>query len=109
MAAASLRQQLDNLATAFGDQAKITVVVGFRPDQIMAAVPDVRFAFNDRYEQTITSKSLLKALRGTCSGGVLSLNGDVVFDPDLLLEIASAIAEDRTFGCVNTSAVGDEE
>jgi choline kinase len=104
-----LHQQLDNLNAAFGDQAKVTVVVGFRPDQIMAAAPDVRFAFNERYEHTNTSKSLLKALRGTCSGGVLWLNGDVVFDPDLLPEIAPAIAEDRTFVCVNTAAVGDEE
>jgi CDP-glycerol glycerophosphotransferase len=104
-----LRRQLDNLATAFGDRARITVVVGFRPDQIMAAAPDVTFAFNERYEQTNTSKSLFKALRGTCSGGVLWLNGDVVFDPDLLSEIAPAIAADRTFVCVNTAAVGEEE
>ncbi|TVT60072.1 phosphocholine cytidylyltransferase family protein [Amycolatopsis cynarae] len=104
-----LHQQLGNLAAAFGDRVKVTVVVGFRPDQIMAAAPDVRFAFNERYEHTNTSKSLLKALRGTCSGGVLWLNGDVVFDPELLLEIAPVIARDETFVCVNTAAVGEEE
>jgi len=104
-----LRQQLDNLAAVFGESVRPTVVVGFRPDQIMAAAPEVRFAFNERYEQTNTSKSLLKALRGSCSGGVLWLNGDVVFDPDLLAEIAPAIAADRTFVCVNTAAVGEEE
>lgn len=104
-----LRQQLDNLASVFGTAVRTTVVVGFRPEQIMAATPEVRFAFNERYEHTNTSKSLLKALRGSCSGGVLWLNGDVVFDPDLLAEIAPVIAEDRTFVCVNTAAVGEEE
>lgn len=104
-----LRQQLDNLASVFGNFLRVTVVVGFRPEQIMAAVPEVRFAFNERYEQTNTSKSLVKALRGSCSGGVLWLNGDVVFDPELLTEIAPVIEEDRSFVCVNTAAVGEEE
>jgi CDP-glycerol glycerophosphotransferase len=104
-----LRQQLDNLAAAFGDRVHPTVVVGFRPDQIMAAVPEVSFTFNERYEHTNTSKSLLKALRNSCSGGVLWLNGDVVFDPGLLLEIAPVIDRDQSFVCVNTAAVGDEE
>ena len=104
-----LQQQLDNLAAAFGDRVRATIVVGFRPEQIMAAAPDARFAYNERYEQTNTSKSLLKALRGTSPGGVLWLNGDVVFDPALLLEIAPTISEDRTFVCVNTAAVGEEE
>lgn len=104
-----LRQQLDNLAGAFGDRIRPTVVVGFRPDQIMAAVPEVSFALNERYEHTNTSKSLLKALENSCSGGVLWLNGDVVFDPSLLLEIAPVIDRDQSFVCVNTAAVADEE
>ncbi|HET6502835.1 MAG TPA: phosphocholine cytidylyltransferase family protein [Amycolatopsis sp.] len=104
-----LRQQLDNLAAVFPAAIRPTVVVGFRPEKILAAAPEASFVFNERYEQTNTSKSLLKALRAGCSGGVLWLNGDVVFDPGLLAEIAPVVAEDRTFVCVNTAAVGEEE
>lgn len=105
-----LQQQLDNLRAAFSDQARVTVVVGFRPDLIMAAAPDVLYALNERYERTNTAKSLLKALRATQPGaGMLWLNGDVVFDPALLARIAPLIADDVSFVCVNTAAVGDEE
>jgi choline kinase len=104
-----LRRQIDHLRATFGNALRITVVVGFRPEQIMAAAPEARFVFNDRYEQTNTSKSLLKALRDADAGGVLWLNGDVVFDAGLPAAIAPVIAEDRTFVCVNTAAVGEEE
>lgn len=103
-------RQLDNVRSVFGDRARVTVVVGFRPDLIMAAFPDVRYAFNERFERTNTSKSLLKALRaGGPEGGMLWLNGDVVFDPGLLDRIGALIADDVSFVCVNTAAVGDEE
>jgi choline kinase len=102
-------QQLDNLRRAFGERGRIVVVVGFRAELVMSAFPDVLFAHNERYQHTNTSKSLLKALRASGPGGVLWLNGDVVFDPRLLSRIAPMIAADRTFVCVNTMAVGDEE
>jgi choline kinase len=103
-------RQLDNLRSAFGDGARVTVVVGFRPDLIMAAHPDVRYALNERYERTNTAKSLLKALTvGGPEGGMLWLNGDVVFDPRLLDRVGAMIAEDVSFVCVNSAAVGDEE
>lgn len=104
-----LHQQLDNLYGAFGDRLRVTIVVGFHAEKIMAAAPDVLFAYNERYEYTNTSKSLLKALRASGEGGVLWLNGDVVFDPELLDEIAPVIEKDQTFVCVNTAAVGEEE
>ncbi|SDC58474.1 phosphocholine cytidylyltransferase family protein [Actinokineospora iranica] len=104
-----LAQQLDNLMSVFGDRLRVTIVVGFQAEQIMAAAPDARFVYNERYEHTNTAKSLLKALRQAESGGVLWLNGDVVFDPRLLHEIAPDIAADRSFVCVNTAAVGEEE
>lgn len=104
-----LRRQLDGLRWAFGPEAQITVVVGFRRDLIVAACPDVGFAYNERYEETNTAKSLLKALHGSHPGGVLWLNGDVVFDPRLLEETKPLIEADRTFVCVNTAAVGVEE
>lgn len=104
-----LAQQLDNLTTGFGNAVRPTVVLGFRPDLIMAAAPDVSYVFNERFERTNTSKSLLKALKASAPGGVLWLNGDVVFDAGLLDVIAEHIAAERSFVCVNTAAVGEEE
>lgn len=104
-----LRQQLDNLRAGFGDAALVTIVTGFHAEEIMRAAPEAVFVYNERYEHTNTSKSLLRALRLCRPGGVLWLNGDVVFDPRLLERIAPAIAADHSFVCVNTEAVGEEE
>ncbi|HET9141976.1 phosphocholine cytidylyltransferase family protein [Actinophytocola sp.] len=104
-----LAQQLGNLRAGFGDQVRVTIVVGFRAEQIMMAAPEAVFTYNERFEHTNTSKSLLKALRHTGPGGVLWLNGDVVFDPRLLDRISPAITADESFVCVNTETVGEEE
>jgi choline kinase len=104
-----MAHQLDNLRDMLGADLRIVVVVGFKPHLIMQEFPDVLFAFNERYKETNTSKSLLKALWLSHTGGVLWLNGDVVFDPRLLAEIKPLIDEDRTFVCVNTASVGEEE
>lgn len=104
-----LHRQLDHLRAAFGQDVHVTVVVGFRPDLVMSAVPDVTFVYNERYEHTNTCKSLLKALRASHPGGVLWLNGDVVFAPSLLPAITPEIHADHTFVCVNTERVGAEE
>jgi len=104
-----MQQQLDNLRSRLGDEIRVTVVVGFRPDLVMAAVPDVRYVFNERYERTNTAKSLLKALRASGSGGMLWLNGDVVFDAGLLDRVLPTVRRDVSFVCVNTAVVGEEE
>jgi CDP-glycerol glycerophosphotransferase len=104
-----MAHQLDNLRDMLGADLRIVVVVGFKPHLIMQEFPDVLFAFNERYKETNTSKSLLKALWLSHTGGVLWLNGDVVFDPRLLAEIKPLIDADRTFVCVNTASVGEEE
>lgn len=104
-----LRHQLDSLRHAFAENARIVVVVGCQRDLIMDACPEVRFVYNERYEETNTAKSLLKALRTSHTGGLMWLNGDVVFDPRLLDETRALIETDRTFICVNTAAVGEEE
>lgn len=107
--ASILGRQLRCLRRAFGETVDVTVVVGFRAEEVMAAAPGVLFAYNERYEHTNTASSLLRALRLARPGGVLWLNGDVVFDPGLLNRIAPAIADDRSFVCVNTETVGEEE
>ena len=105
-----LRQQLDHLRATFGSDAHITIVVGFKMDLVMeAAAGDAAFVYNELYDQTNTCKSLLKALRLAPPGGVLWLNGDVVFVPGLLDELRKHVDAGRTFVAVNTASVADEE
>ena len=67
-----MQQQLDNIQGAFGDDVRITTVVGFKLDSVIEAFPTSSFVYNEHYDQTNTSKSLLQALqglaRGPCSG-----------------------------------------
>jgi CDP-glycerol glycerophosphotransferase len=105
-----LRQQLDHLRATFGDGAHVTIVVGFKMGLIMeAAAGDAAFVYNELYDQTGTAKSLLKALKLAPPGGVLWLNGDVVFVPGLLDVVVPQIEAGRSFVAVNTAAVADEE
>src|SRR4051795_11771510 len=66
-----IAQQLDNVREVFGADARVVIVVGFKLDAIMEAVPDVLFAYNEDYSETNTSKSLLKALRNSVDGPVI--------------------------------------
>ena len=104
-----MQQQMENVHTVFGDKARITVVVGFKLEMIMEAHPTASFVYNEVYDQTNTSKSLLRALRASQESGVLWLNGDVVFDHKVLERVADRIAADKSFVCVNTSATAEEE
>ena len=104
-----MRQQLDNLTTVFGDNLRVTTVVGFKLELILEAFPNVSYIYNENYDQTNTNRSLLKALRLAPPGGVLWMNGDVVFDSEVLVRAQELIDTDQSFICVNTSAVGEEE
>lgn len=104
-----MQQQHDNIFVAFGREARITTVVGYRAETIVDAFPRVDYVYNDRYDQTNTSKSLLRALAATGRGGVLWLNGDVVFDPRVLGRAVELVEADRSFVTVNTAKVSDEE
>lgn len=106
---AILERQLRNLREALTDSVRITIVVGFKHDLIMEAAPDVLFAYNEEYDQTNTSKSLLKALTLSSEGGVLWMNGDVVFDAQLIESLAPRLEQDQSFVCVNTASVAEEE
>lgn len=75
----------------------------------MEAFPDLTYIYNQHFDQTNTSKSLLKALRKYADQGVLWLNGDVVFDAKLLEKISPLIKQDISFVCVNKEKVDDEE
>ena len=104
-----LEQQLHRVRAAFGARARVTIVVGFKMDLVMEAFPDALFVYNENYAETNTCRSLLKGLRSTVPGGVVWMNGDVVFDPAVLPSIRDRIERDESFVCVNTSLVGDEE
>jgi CDP-glycerol glycerophosphotransferase len=104
-----LRRQIDCLRAVLGEATPITAVVGFRSEAIMTAAPDLQFAYNAHYAVTNTSKSLLRALSTSRHGGVLWLNGDVVFDPALLELVVPGLEADESFVCVDTSTVADEE
>ncbi|WP_374946325.1 NTP transferase domain-containing protein [Agreia sp.] len=102
-------QQFDNIHHAFGNNAKVTIVVGYKLEHIIEAFPQASFVYNEQYDQTNTSKSLMRALQASSAGGVLWMNGDVVFDPTVLDRAAAMIARDQSFVTVNTSKVSDEE
>ncbi|MDX2377926.1 phosphocholine cytidylyltransferase family protein [Microbacterium sp. LRZ72] len=104
-----MQQQHQNIRAAFGSEARITTVVGYRAETIVEAFPDVDYVYNDRYDQTNTSKSLLRALTSTGRAGVLWMNGDVVFDPRVLGRAIALVERGQSFVTVNTAKVSDEE
>nr|WP_281360996.1 NTP transferase domain-containing protein [Schumannella luteola] len=104
-----MQQQFDNIRAAFGKKAKVTIVVGYKMEYIVEAFPQAEFVYNEQYDQTNTSKSLLRALKASKDGGVLWMNGDVVFDPAALIRAAEWVEGDRSFVSVNTAKVSDEE
>jgi len=104
-----MQQQLENVEKVFRNDARTTIVVGFKLEMIMEAHPNATFVYNENYDQTNTSKSLLKALRASQESGVLWMNGDVVFDPRVLERVSDRIRNEKSFVCVNTSATAEEE
>jgi choline kinase len=104
-----MQQQHDNIRAAFGAKARILTVVGYRAETIVDAFPEADYVYNERYDQTNTSKSLMRALAQTGKGGVLWMNGDVVFDPRVLGRALPYIERDQSFVTVNTAKVSDEE
>jgi choline kinase len=104
-----MAQQISNIGEVFGEQARLMVVVGFKLDLIMEAAPDALFAYNENYDQTNTSKSLLKALRNSADGPVVWMNGDVVFDSEVLRRLQPFIDRGASAIAVNTSATAEEE
>jgi choline kinase len=104
-----LGQQMDNVRSVFGADARFIIVVGFKNEMVMEAAPDALFAYNENYDETNTSKSLLKALRNTADGPVIWMNGDVVFDPEVLRRLRPFLDDDRSAIAVNTAATAEEE
>ncbi|GAB3033156.1 UTP--glucose-1-phosphate uridylyltransferase [Parafrigoribacterium mesophilum] len=104
-----MQQQFENIHHAFGDAARVTIVVGYKLEHIIDAFPEASFVYNEQYDQTNTSKSLLRALRASAPGGVLWMNGDIVFDPEALVRAAKMVSQDKSFVAVNSASVAEEE
>lgn len=103
-----LRQQVDNAREVFGADVRITVVVGFKADLLLEECPDVVFAYNEVFDQTNTAASLLKGLVAA-RGDVVWMNADVVFEPEVLRRVQSALAAGRSCVCVRRGSVAEEE
>ena len=84
----------------------IIAIVGYKKDLIMESFPNLLYVYNNFYETTNTSKSLLAGLNKIENENVLWLNGDVVFEKELLPQI---IQSSTSSIAVNTNAVGEEE
>ena len=84
----------------------IIIVVGFKKDLIMEEFSNELFVYNNVYDNTNTSKSLLCALNKIHNEDVLWLNGDVVFEADILKPI---IDYNGSCMAVNTDSVAEEE
>ncbi len=103
-----MQQQINNLSDYFSFD-DINTVIGFKKDLIMESFPDVTYIYNQHFDQTNTSKSLLKALKKYVGESVLWLNGDVVFDKTIFDLLSPFINKDKSFVSVNNEEVGDEE
>jgi choline kinase len=104
-----LQQQLDNVQAVYGPEVLVQIVVGFKLDLILEAAPNCSFVYNEHYDQTNTCKSLLKALRASADGPVVWMNGDIVFDAEVLRRLQPFIYSDQTAIAVNSAKVSDEE
>ena len=104
-----LQQQIDNIQAVYGPDVLIQIVVGFKLDLILEAAPNCSFVYNEHYDQTNTCKSLLKALRASPDGPVVWMNGDIVFDAEVLRRLQPFIDSDQTAIAVNSAKVSEEE
>ena len=84
----------------------VTVVVGFKMGLIMEEFPDVYYSYNPIFYVTNTSKSLAWGLRHL-DDDILWLNGDVVFDPQVLTKLLAATKHNIV--CVDKKRCGEEE
>ena len=100
-----LQRQIAYLSEYLG-MNNIIVIVGYKKELIMESFPNLLYVYNDFYDTTNTSKSLLAGLNKIEKDDVLWLNGDVVFEKELLLQIIQC---PQSCMAVNTNSVGEEE
>ena len=100
-----LERQVAYLSEYLG-VTNIIAIVGYKKDLIMESFPNLLYVYNNFYDTTNTSKSLLAGLNKIENENVLWLNGDVVFEKELLPQIIKC---SKSCMAVNTNSVGEEE
>jgi choline kinase len=106
-AATLLERQIASLQQAGVD--RIAVVAGYRADRVRRLVPsDVLVAYNNRFGSTNSLYSLWVA-RAFLNDACVILNGDVLFHPQLLVDLLTAQYEDALLVSWRREAFGDEE
>ena len=103
-----MQMMTENISSTY-DRDMINIVVGFKKDLIMESFPDLTYVYNQYFDQTNTAKSLLKVIRKNKGESILWMNGDIVFDKNILTRLKKYIDKDISFVAVNTSKVADEE
>ena len=100
-----LEHQLDNIGKIMST-GNVLVITGYKNNIIKSSFPHINQVNNTRFDKTNTSKSLLIGL-SKLNEDIIFMNGDIVFDPDIL----KLILENRSNNliCVNRLKVGDEE
>ena len=100
------QRQINYLSELIGIN-NIYIIVGYKKDVIMESFPELLYIYNNCYDTTNTSKSLLMGLQKIDEKeDVIWLNGDVVFEKELLLQIINC---SQSCMAVNTKEVGEEE
>ena len=100
-----LYRQVEYLSKYIGIN-NIIMIVGYKKDLIMESFPNLIYVYNNFYDTTNTSKSLLAGLHKIENEDVMWLNGDVVFEKELLPKIIQC---SKSCMAVNTNSVGEEE
>ena len=101
-----LERQINSLLE-YVDKENITIVVGYKKNIIQEKYPDYCFVSNNKYKTTNTAKSLLCALNErNIESDMIWLNGDVVFDSQILKNIFDT---NQSSMLVNCESVGEEE
>jgi len=96
--------QIENLSN-FVSLKDILVVVGYKKELIQRAHPELIYVYNERYSVTNTSKSLLLGINGI-EDDILWLNGDVVFDKEIIPKLLKA---GQSCVLVDKKSCGEEE
>jgi len=86
---------------------EIIGVCGFKKELIMEHMPSILYKYNPVYYLTNTSKSLLTGISSIEKDDVLWLNGDVVFDKNVILNILSDNRKNKI--AVDGKKCGEEE
>ena len=103
-----MQMMTENISSVYNADL-INLVVGFKKDFIMESFPDLTYIYNQYFDQTNTAKSLLKAIKKNKDQSILWMNGDIVFDKNILIKLKEYIDKDVSFVAVNTSKVAEEE